>query len=74
MIQNAQVTPILPVADLSRATGFYRDQLGLKDLGDEGGNHLLQTGAGATIGLMEAEPGATERSHRADLRGREHHR
>jgi len=58
MIQNAHVTPILPVVDLSRATGFYRDRLGLKDLGDEAGNHLLQTGAGATIGLMEAEPGA----------------
>jgi len=59
MIQNAQVTPILPVVDLSRATGFYRDRLGLKDLGDEAsGNHLLQTGAGATIGLMPAEPGA----------------
>lgn len=58
MIQNAQVTPILPVADLSRATGFYRDRLGLKDLGEEGGNHLLQTGAGAVIGLMPAEEGA----------------
>jgi len=55
MIQNAQVTPILPVVDLSRATGFYRDRLGLKDLGDEAGNHLLATGAGATIGLMEAD-------------------
>src|SRR5659263_273206 len=58
MIQNAQVTPILPVVDLSRATGFYRDRLGLKDLGDEAGNHLLETGAGAKIGLMEAKPGA----------------
>jgi len=58
MIQNAQVTPILPVVDLSRATSFYRDQLGLKDLGDEGGNHLLQTGSGATIALMTAEEGA----------------
>jgi predicted enzyme related to lactoylglutathione lyase len=59
MIENAQVTPILPVADLSRATGFYRDRLGLKDLGDEvGGQRLLQTGAGSTIGLMTAEEGA----------------
>src|SRR5665647_1200373 len=38
MIQNAQVTPILPVVDLSRATGFYRDRLGLTDLGAEAGN------------------------------------
>ena len=59
MIQNAQVTPILPVVDLSRATDFYRDRLGLEDLGDEaGGNHLLQTGAGASIALMTAEEGA----------------
>jgi len=65
MIQNAQVTPILPVVDLSRATGFYRDRLGLKDLGDEAGNHLLQTGAGATIGLMPAEPGPPSQARRA---------
>ena len=59
MIENAQVTPILPVADLSRATAFYRDKLGLKDLGDDAnGQRLLQTGAGSTIGLMPAEEGA----------------
>ena len=59
MISNAQLTPILPVVDVARATGFYRDRLGLKDLGDEpSGNHLLQTGAGATIELMTAELGA----------------
>ena len=59
MISNAQVTPILPVVDVSRATGFYRDRLGLTDLGDElSGNHVLQTGSGATIALMAAEEGA----------------
>jgi len=59
MISNAQLTPILPVVDVSRAADFYRDRLGLKDLGDEpGGNHLLQTGSGATIALMTAEEGA----------------
>ena len=59
MISNAQLTPVLPVVDLSRATGFYRDRLGLKDVGDDpGGNHLLQTGSGATIALMAAEEGA----------------
>jgi catechol 2,3-dioxygenase-like lactoylglutathione lyase family enzyme len=59
MISNAHVTPILPVVDVSRATSFYRDRLGLKDLGDEpSGNHLLQTGSGATISLMTAEEGA----------------
>ena len=44
MIQNAHVTPILPVVDLSRATGFYRDQLGLKDLGDEAGTTSWRPG------------------------------
>ncbi|MDQ1484249.1 MAG: hypothetical protein QOF35_2325 [Actinomycetota bacterium] len=59
MISNAQITPILPVVDVSRATVFYRDRLGLRDLGDEpGGNHLLQTESGSTIGLMPAEEGA----------------
>jgi catechol 2,3-dioxygenase-like lactoylglutathione lyase family enzyme len=58
MISNAHLTPVLPVGDVSRATGFYRDRLGLKDVGDEpGGNHLLQTGSGATIALMPAEDG-----------------
>ena len=59
MISNAQLTPVLPVVDVSRAAGFYRDRLGLKDVGDgPGGNHLLQTGSGATIALMAAEEGA----------------
>lgn len=59
MIFNAQVTPVLPVVDIPRATGFYRDRLGLKDAGDDpGGNHLLQTGSGSMIALMAAEAGA----------------
>ena len=59
MISNAQWTPVLPVVDASRATGFYRDRPGLKDVGDDqGGNHLLQTGSGARIALMTAEEGA----------------
>jgi catechol 2,3-dioxygenase-like lactoylglutathione lyase family enzyme len=59
MISNAQLTPVLPVADVSRATGFYRDRLGLKDAGDDpAGNHLVQTGSGTLIALMPAEEGA----------------
>jgi len=59
MINNAPLTAVLPVVDVSRATGFYRDQLGLKDLGDEpSGNHLLLTGSGTQIALMRAEEGA----------------
>ena len=47
------------MVDISRATGFYRDRLGLKDAGDgPGGNHLLQTGSGSLIALMAAEEGA----------------
>ena len=59
MISNAQLTPVLPVVDVSRAAGFYRDRLGLKDAGDDpGGNHLVQTGSGSLIALMPAEEGA----------------
>jgi catechol 2,3-dioxygenase-like lactoylglutathione lyase family enzyme len=59
MISNAQLTPVLPVVDVSRAAGFYRDRLGLKDAGqDPGGNHLVQTGTGTLIALMPAEEGA----------------
>ena len=59
MISNAQLTPVLPVVDVSRAIGFYRDRLGLKDAGDDpGGNHLVQTESGSMIALMAAEEGA----------------
>jgi catechol-2,3-dioxygenase len=56
MINNAQLTVVLPVVDVSRATGFYRDRLGLKDLGTEpSGNRVLLTGTGTQIALMPAE-------------------
>ena len=59
MINNAQLTAVLPVVDVTRAAGFYRDQLGLKDLGvDTTGNHVLLTGTGTQIALMPAEEGA----------------
>jgi len=59
MINNAQLTVVLPVVDVSRATGFYRDRLGLKDLGqDPTGNRVLLTGTGTQIALMPAEEGA----------------
>jgi predicted enzyme related to lactoylglutathione lyase len=59
MINNAPLTAILPVGDLSRATDFYLGRLGLKDLGTEpGGNRLLQAGSGTLIALMVAEEGA----------------
>ncbi|WP_116947772.1 VOC family protein [Jiangella endophytica] len=59
MLTNATMSTVLPVSDVDRAAAFYRDRLGLQDLGDvPGGNHALRTTAGATIELMEAEPGA----------------
>src|SRR5450759_2657084 len=59
MISDAQLTPVLPVVDVNRAAGFYRDRLGLKDAGDDpAGNHLVQTGSGTLIALMPAEEGA----------------
>jgi len=59
MISNAQLTVVLPVVDVTRAAGFYRDQLGLKDLGeDTTGNHVLLTGTGTQIALMPAAEGA----------------
>lgn len=59
MLTDAAITTILPVSDVSRATAFYRDQLGLQDLGDSpSGNHVLRTGSGSTIELMTTEGGA----------------
>ena len=58
MITTAPVTAILPVSDMARAAAFYRDRLGLEDVGDTGsGNHALRTGSGM-IELMAAEDGA----------------
>jgi len=58
MLNNAQLTAILPVVDVSRATVFYRDRLGLRDLGDRpGGNHVLQIETGTQIALMPTEEG-----------------
>ncbi len=52
MSNNAQLTVVLPVVDVSRATSFYRDRLGLKDLGNEpSGNRVLLTGTGTQIAL-----------------------
>ncbi|HEY9412106.1 MAG TPA: VOC family protein [Jiangellaceae bacterium] len=59
MLANASVTTVLPVSDLTRAAAFYRDQLGLQDLGAAPtGNHVVRTGSGSTIELMTAEDGA----------------
>lgn len=53
MNNNAQLTVVLPVVDVPRATSFYRNRLGLRDLGDEpSGNHVLLTGTGTQIALM----------------------
>ena len=59
MLTDAAISTILPVSDMSRAAAFYRDRLGLQDLGDvASGNHVLQTRSGSTIELMAAEDGA----------------
>ena len=55
MISQSPITTIIPVDDMSRATGFYRDTLGLTDLGDSiAGNHALKTSAGSAVELMNA--------------------
>ena len=55
MISKSPITTIIPVDDMSRATGFYRDTLGLTDLGDSiAGNHALKTAAGSAVELMNA--------------------
>lgn len=52
MLNNAPITTVLPVTDTSRAAAFYRDRLGLEDVGDmSDGSHVMRTGAGA-IELM----------------------
>ena len=55
MISKSPITTIIPVDDMSRATTFYRDTLGLTDLGDSmAGNHALRTAAGSAVELMPA--------------------
>lgn len=59
MISNASITPMLPVSDVSRATAFYRDKLGMQDMGEmPDGGQALRSAGGGEIGLLPAEPGA----------------
>ncbi|NEE02813.1 VOC family protein [Phytoactinopolyspora halotolerans] len=59
MLANAPITTILPVTDMSRATAFYRDTLGLQDAGEApDGSHAFRTTAGGSVQLLPAEAGA----------------
>jgi hypothetical protein len=56
MINNALLTTVLPVVDVSRAARFYSDQLGFKDRGVETtDNRIMLSGTRAGIALMPAE-------------------
>lgn len=59
MLADATVTTILPASDLDRAASFYRDMLGMQDLGETpSGNRALRTTTGATIELLATEAGS----------------
>lgn len=58
MINNASFMTMLPVSDVSRATAFYRDKLGMRDIGEmPDGGRAVRSDAGGEIGLLPAEPG-----------------
>lgn len=59
MLSHASVVTVLPASDPNRAATFYRDTLGLQDLGDvPDGNRALRTSAGAMIELLPSDEGA----------------
>ncbi|HKO55429.1 MAG TPA: VOC family protein [Thermoanaerobaculia bacterium] len=61
MLNTSRVTTILPVVDAERARAFYRDVLGLRDLGSSGdGKYLFETSSGFIALLPKPEPTKAE--------------
>ncbi len=64
MLGDSPVLVSMPAVDLSRATSFYRDTLGLKQLeGPEGGASVFEAGAGTRLFIYQRGP--TKADHTA---------
>ncbi|MFD1156797.1 VOC family protein [Roseovarius aestuarii] len=53
MLGDWRVTPHINVQDISRATKFYRDNLGLKEVGPSKHGTILECADGSRVGLVE---------------------
>lgn len=59
MLTKSQTTTMLPVFDADRASRFYGDKLGLRQIATGvDGTRVFEAGNGDAIGLMPAEAGA----------------
>ena len=52
MLNNAHITPVIPVADLDRARKYYSEVLGLQEIGPHGGNVAFGDPEGDRIELV----------------------
>ncbi len=64
MLQDNQVTAILPVVDMDRARRFYEKQLGLAPLGLKPDGKFIYRCGGTEIALFP-RPGGTKAEHTA---------
>jgi catechol 2,3-dioxygenase-like lactoylglutathione lyase family enzyme len=55
MLSDANVQPMLPVKDLERAIPFYRDTLGLKQVGDESSEAVVYRTGDTTLCVYRSE-------------------
>jgi predicted enzyme related to lactoylglutathione lyase len=59
MLTSTRTTTMLPVSDADRASRFYQEKLGLRQIATGAdGSRIFAAGTGDAIGLMPAEEGA----------------
>jgi predicted enzyme related to lactoylglutathione lyase len=65
MLKNAAIVPYIPVADVSRARGFYEEKVGLEPKEEYAGGVIYECGKGSWA-FMYRSPGAgTSRANTA---------
>jgi predicted enzyme related to lactoylglutathione lyase len=57
MLKNAAIVPYIPVADVSRARGFYEEKVGLEPKEEYAGGVIYECGKGSWA-FMYRSPGA----------------
>lgn len=61
MLGNAKVQPMLPVKDLGNAQKFYEQTLGLKKIGEMGGEAVTYGSGGTTLVVYRSEFAGTNK-------------
>ncbi len=62
MLTDLRLNIAIPIADLSRARGFYTEKLGLTSIGEGGGGWLLESGSTRFVLVQSNSAGAGQYS------------